>query len=436
MARGQLLYKKAKKIIPGGVQLLSKRPELHLPESWPSYYKKALGCEIWDLDGKKLYDMSYMGIGTCVLGYADKEVNQAVKEAIDNGNTSTLNCPEEVELAELLLEIHPWANMVRFARGGGEAMAVAVRIARAHTDKDKILFCGYHGWHDWYLASNLSNDKALDGHLLPGLNPKGVPRSLKDTSLPFEYNNTEKFLELLDKHNGKIGAVVIEPIRNWYPKKGFLETIRKETKKRGIVLIIDEVSAGFRIYPGGAHLALGITPDIAVFSKSLGNGFPVAAIIGTSKVMSAAQETFISSTNWTERVGTVAALAMIKKYKKNKVHKHLEKIGKMVQEGWLKAAKKTGIDIDAGGIYPSGHFSFQYPNHQALKTLFTQKMLDKGFLATTAFYASYAHKEKHVQLYLRAVEEVFTELKTAIDSQTVEKDLKGPISHTGFKRIA
>jgi len=179
MGKSQELYRKAKKIIPGGTQLLSKRPEMFLPELWPAYYDKAKGCEVWDLDGKKYIDMSTMGVGSCILGYADDDVNKAVKSAVDRGNMCTLNAPEEVELAELLLKLHPWAEMVRYARTGGESMMIAVRIARAKSGKDTVLFCGYHGWHDWYLSSNLADEKSLDGHLLPGLNPLGVPRALK-----------------------------------------------------------------------------------------------------------------------------------------------------------------------------------------------------------------------------------------------------------------
>jgi len=186
MGYSQELYKKARTIMPGGTQLLSKRPEMLLPELWPAYYEKAHGCDVWDLDGNKFVDMSYMGVGSCVLGYADPDVNTAVKEAIDKGSMNTLNCHEELELAELLCKLHPWAEMVRYARTGGEALSIAVRISRASTKKDMVLFCGYHGWHDWYLAANLTQDE-LGEHLLPGLAPAGVPKGLEGTAIPFHY---------------------------------------------------------------------------------------------------------------------------------------------------------------------------------------------------------------------------------------------------------
>ena len=435
MGIAQTLYEKAKKIIPGGTQLLSKRPEIFLPDLWPAYYEKAKGCRVWDLDGNKYTDMSYMGIGASILGYADKDVDSAVKTAVDKGSMCTLNCPEEVELAELLCKLHPWAEMVRYARTGGEAMAIAVRIARAKTGKDLVLFCGYHGWHDWYLSANLADNKALDGHLLPGLKPKGVPRVLKNSAIPFSYNNIKGFLSLVDKYKNKIGTVVMEPVRNYYPEKGFLETIREMTEKLKIVLIFDEITSGWRLNLGGAHLKLGVNPDIAVFGKGISNGYPMAAIIGKSEVMEVAQETFISSTYWTERIGPVAALATIRKLKERDVPSHLINIGKKIQNGWRESAEKNRLKISVSGIYPLGHFSFNYEDPLILKTLFTQLMLERGFLATDSFYASYAHREKNVEKYLEVVDEVFEFIARAIKENKVKKYLKGPICHSGFRRL-
>jgi len=429
------LYERAKRIIPGGTQLLSKRPELFLPKYWPAYYEKAKGCEVWDLDENKYTDASYMGIGPCILGYADEDVDNAVKKVIDKGSMTTLNCPEEVELAQLLCEIHPWAEMVRYARTGGEAMAIAVRIARAKSGKDLILFCGYHGWHDWYLSANLADDTALDGHLLPGLEPKGVPRVLKGTAIPFNYNDTKGFLSLMHEHKNEISAVVMEPIRNHYPKERFLETVRETTKEFGVVLIFDEITSGWRLNVGGAHLSLGVDPDIAVFAKGISNGYPMAAIIGKPKIMDVAQDTFISSTYWTERIGPAAALATINKLKKDNVPEHLIGVGKEIQKGWERLAKKHHLNITVSGIHPLEHFSFDYKNPMVLKTLLTQLMLEKGFLATTAFYASYAHKKKHVQEYLKAVDKAFEFIGKTIEEGNPEKYLKGPVCSSGFKRL-
>jgi len=435
MGKSQELYKKAKKIIPGGTQLLSKRPEMFLPELWPAYYDRAKGCEVWDLDGKKYIDMSTMGVGSCILGYADDDVNKAVKSAVDRGNMCTLNAPEEVELAELLLQIHPWAEMVRYARTGGESMMIAVRIARAKTGKDTVLFCGYHGWHDWYLSSNLADEKSLDGHLLPGLNPLGVPRALKGLTYPFNYNDTEGFLRLVEEHKDNIGVVVMEPIRNFSPDKEFIKTIRQVTADLGIVLIVDEITAGFRLNDGGAHLLYDLVPDVAVFAKGMSNGFPMAAIIGKGDVMEVVQDTFISSTYWTDRVGPTAALATIRKIKEKNVSGHLSKTGKKMKEAWESLASKHDLNIEVSGIDPLGHFDFKYENPLVLKTLFTQLMLEKGFLASTAFYASYAHKEEHIESYFEAADEAFGLIARSIAEGRSEKYLKGPVCHAGFKRL-
>jgi len=435
MGKSQELYLKAKQIIPGGTQLLSKRPEQFLPDYWAAYHKKAKGCKVWDLDDKEYIDASFMGIGANTIGYADDDIDFAVKNVIDTGNMTTLNPQEEVELAQKLIELHPWAQMARFTRSGGEAMMVSVRIARAATGKDIVLFCGYHGWHDWYIAANLSSDCALDGQLLPGLKPAGVPRHLKDTSFPFSFNNKKEFLNLMENYKGKIAAVVMEPIRNIKPEDGFWECIQSETKNNNIALIIDEITAGWRLNLGGAHLLYSIEPDIAVFAKGISNGYPMAAIIGKKKFMDAAQDSFISSTYWTERIGPAAALATVKKMELHKVQEHLIKIGKIIQNGWETIAKNIGLNIHVGSIYPLSHFEFQYSEKLILKTLFTQEMLARGFLATNSFYCCFAHTEEIAQKYLNAVEEVFSLIKKSINDNTSDKLLKGPVCQSGFKRL-
>jgi glutamate-1-semialdehyde aminotransferase len=433
--KGQQLYLRAKRRIPGGTQLLSKRPEMYLPEQWPSYYNRVKGVEVWDLDGRKYIDMSTNGIGACILGAADPDVDEAVKGAIKAGTMSTLNAPEEVELAELLCELHPWADMVRYARCGGEAMAVAVRIARASTGRDKVAICGYHGWQDWYLAANLAEEKALDGHLLPGLTPAGVPRGLAGTALPLRYNHIEELDIIVNQNKNDLAAIVIEPIRDHQPEQGFLEEVRQTASKIGAVLIMDEVSAGFRLTTGGAHLIFGIAPDVAVFAKGISNGYPMAAIIGKAEAMQAAQESFISSTYWTERIGPTAALATLRKHREKNVSKHLADMGRQVQNGWLSEAKQTGLNIEVGGIYPLSHFAIQHAEGLAAHTLFTQIMLEKGFLASGRFYATYAHQKKHVEAYLVAVSEAFGIIAEALRTNTVMSRLKGPVAHSGFKRL-
>jgi len=430
-----IMQEKAKERIPGMTQLFSKRPDQFSLGVWPTYYKKAKGVYIWDLDGKKYIDMSISGIGANVLGYSDPHVDNAVLNAIKNGSCSTLNCSEEVELADLLCDIHPWAEKVRYARTGGESMAIAVRIARAFKGKDKVAFCGYHGWHDWYLSANLTNGNALGAHLLSGLDPCGVPKSLKDTAFPFCYNKIKELEYIVKMHKDDLGAIIMEPIRNVDPEPGFLENIRNIADKTGAILIIDEISSAFRMNSGGAHLLFDLEPDIAVFSKALGNGYPIGAIIGKKNVMDAAQKTFISSTNWTERIGPVAALATIHKHKNENVGQHLINIGNKVQLIWKKFAEKHQVLIKVGGIPPLSHFAFQYENALKIKALFVQLMLQKGFLASTLFYAMFAHQNEHVNLYGEAIDEVFEQLKKIIEMKQVDKYMEGQASVEGFKRL-
>ena len=431
--KGVELWKKAKRLIPGGSQLLSKRSEMFLPDQWPSYYQSGKGIEIIDLDGNKLKDFTLMGIGACILGYADDDVNNSVKKAVDQGSMTSLNCPEEVELAELMFKLHPWADGIRYARTGGESMAIAVRIARAYTGKDKIAFCGYHGWHDWYLATNLISTENLNQHLLKGLDPNGVPRYLMDSAFPFEYNDITKLEQIMEAHD--IGVIILEPYRHEDPKDNFLQKVREIADKYNAVLIFDEITIAWRLNVGGVHMHFGVTPDIAVFAKAMSNGYPMGAIVGKSEIMDAAQKSFISSTYWTERIGPTAALATINKMINCDVPTHLDSIGQSIAEGWEKLAKKHSIDLKI--LKPNALITFdlKYPNAPEILTLFTQEMLYRGYLASSSVYVSYAHKKQDVIDYLSVVDEVFGILSDAIAKNDIKSRLKGPVKHTGFQRL-
>ncbi len=435
----QQLYHAAKSIIPGGTQLLSKRPELFAPDQWPGYYREAHGCEVVDLDGRRYVDMSSMGIGTCLLGYNDPDVSKAVVARVQAGSMSTLNSPEEVELAQLLLSIHPWAKKVRLGRTGGEAMAIAIRIARCHTDRDVVAFCGYHGWHDWYLAANRTSQDENDPlreHLLPGLSSKGVPRQLANTALPFQYNQIDSLAEIVRNHGSRLAAVVMEPTRNSEPAAGFLEGVREWCDRSGAVLVFDEITAGWRLTLGGSHRRLAVQPDMAVFAKALGNGHPMAAILGRANVMESAQETFISSTYWTEGIGPVAALAAVRKMQQVDVPKHTAAIGTQLREGLCRIAAREGVPLKLSGYPALTYFSFEHPDALALQTLLTVRMLGHGFLAGNCFYPSLAHTSGHVAAYLSAAEDVFAELGQAARDGDAADRIGGPVRHSGFSRLA
>ena len=368
MSTGQKLYKRAKRVIPGGNMLLSKRPEMFLPEKWPAYFSKSKGCKVWDLDGNEYIDMSIMGIGTNVLGYGHPEVDEAVMKTVRDGNMSTLNCPEEVYLAEKLVEMHPWADMVRFARAGGEINSVAIRIARASTGKDKIAICGYHGWHDWYLSANLNNDENLDGHLLPGLQPNGIPRGLTGTVLPFNYNDIEQLEQLIKDNKGEVAAIKMEVSRNEEPKDNYLQKVRDLATENNIILIFDECTSGFRETFGGLHKKYGIEPDLAIFAKALGNGYAISACIGRKNFMQAVQQTFISSTFWTERIGPTAALKTLEVMEKEKSWDVITKIGNDISNQWQNLADKYELNIITWGLPALSGYTFKSPDALAYKT--------------------------------------------------------------------
>ena len=435
MGTGQKLYKRAKRVIPGGNMLLSKRPEMFLPEKWPSYFSRSKGCKVWDLDGNEFIDMSIMGIGTNTLGYGHPEVDEAVMKTVKDGNMSTFNCPEEVYLAEKLVEIHPWADMVRFARAGGEINSIAVRIARASTGRDKIAICGYHGWHDWYLSTNLNSDKNLDGHLLPGLQPNGVPRGLTGTTLPFYYNDIEQLEQLIKDNKDEIAAIKMEVSRNEGPKDNYLQKVRDLATENNIILIFDECTSGFRETFGGLQKKYGVEPDLAIFAKALGNGYAISACIGRQEFMQAAQQTFISSTFWTERIGPTAALKTLEVMEREKSWKTITKIGNNISSQWKTLADKHELNISTWGLPALSGYTFNSPNALSYKTLITQEMLKKGYLAANSVYACTEHKQELVDGYFSELDPIFAIIKECEEGLDVNTLLEGPLCHSGFKRL-
>ena len=430
---GTELWARAKKLIPGGSMLLSKRSEMYLPQGWPAYFSRTQGCSIWDLDGREYKDLSLMGIGTNILGYSRPEVDAAVHETVNKGNLSTLNAPEEVYLAEKLIELHPWADMVRYARSGGEACAIAVRIARAASGKDKIAFCGYHGWHDWYLAANLSDDDSLTGHLLPGLEPNGVPKALTGTSIPFQFNDLDQITAIMEADD-QIGVIYMEVQRSDPPAPGFLEGVRALATKHNAVLIFDECTSGFRRAMGGMHLHYNVEPDLATFGKTLGNGYAITAVIGRASVMEAAQTSFISSTFWTERIGPTAALATLDVMEKENATTRVHEIGTKVQTAWEKLGADAGLTVTTGGLPALANFTITGLDPLAVKTYITTRMLDFGYLASNSLYASIVHTDEVLDAYYNCLSIVFGEL-AAMDDTQLAAALPFGTAQSGFRRL-
>ena len=433
MNKGQKMWIRAKNIIPGGTMLFSKNPDLFLPKYWPAYFERTKGCEVWDLQGNKYLDFSMMGVGTNILGYSRKEVDDAVRKIIDKGNMSTLNSKEEIFLAEKLVHMHPWAAKVRFARTGGEAAAIAVRIARAATGREKIAICGYHGWHDWYLAANLSNSKNLDNHLMKNLSINGVQKSLKKTAFVFDYNNFKQLEKIITEND--IAAVVMEVCRNEKPQNNFLDKIRKLTKSKNIVLIFDECTSGFRENFGGLHLKYNIKPDIATFGKALGNGYAINAVVGTDAVMKYVNTTFISSTFWTDRIGSVAALETLKVMEKIKSWETITAIGKKIKKNWIFLKEKYKLELDIyEGIESLPRFNFKSPNNLFYKTYISQEFIKKNFLVTNSIYACILHNSNQLNKYFEILDEIFLKIKKIENDELIlENLLDGPVCISGLR---
>lgn len=432
MPTGQKLWRRANEVILGGSSLLSKNPDRFLPDLSPAYYSSAKGCCVTDLENNSYLDMGLMGVGTSALGYANDEINAAVSEAVSRGVMSSLLNREEVDLAERLLSLHSWGGKVKFARSGGEANALAIRIARAAAAKEVVAVCGYHGWHDWYLAVNLHADEGLDDLLLPGLKPKGVPKYLTGSTVTFPYGDIDGFKDVLSSHD--VGVVKMEIARSSLPDSLYLQEIRSLTHKAGAVLIFDECTSGFRESLGGIHLKTGVSPDICVFGKTLGNGHPITAVVGADSVMSAAQDSFISSTFWTDRVGPVAALKTLEIMERDQTWDIIPKIGRKVKDIWTRIAEQNNVHITVSGLDSICSFQFNYEDNLS-RTFVTQEMLKVNILFNNIFYPSISHNDSQLSIYESHLDQVFFKLKRFQERDELRLALEGRPIETGFGRL-
>ena len=435
--RGPELWKNAREKISCGTGLMAKRAESFDPVSWPSYFSRCSGAHVWDLEGRRFVDFAG-GVGAILLGYGDREVSAAVHRRVTLGNYCTLASPDEVALAELLLELHPWAQRVRYARGGGEALSLAVRVARAATGRSGVAFCGYHGWSDWYLAANLGGTSALEGHLLPGLAPLGVPRELAGTAVPFKYNDLAAFEAALAQLEGRLAAVVLEPMRSEEPRDGFLEKVAARCRAAGAVLVIDEVTSGWRFGFPGACTRLGLAPDIAVYAKAMSNGHPCGAIIGRAEIMDAAKASFISSSYWTDGVGAAAALACIGKMRRVDAQPRVWGLGERIQNGLRKlAAEQPTLRVKIGGQPAAPSLAFDLgEDAPAARALMIRRMLSRGHLFSTQLYAMLAHDEAMIDRALAQLAEVLGELAAFHAAGRLRDEAGGLAAPTAFSRLA
>jgi glutamate-1-semialdehyde 2,1-aminomutase len=435
--RSLALYRRALELIPGGTQLVSRRPTRYANGVSPVYAVRARGARFWDVDGNEYIDW-VSGIGAIILGYCDPVVDEAVREQMACGTMYSINHELEIELAEELARTIPCAEMVRYAKCGGEACAIAVRIARGATGRDLVLFCGYHGWHDWYLAANLAAEANLNAHLFPGIEPIGVPRGLAGTALPFPYGNLAALGQLLDDHRGQVAAVIMEPLRSELPPAGYLEGVQQLCRQHGAVLVFDEVSSGFRIRVGGVQEYLGVTPDLAVFAKAISNGYPMAAVVGRRAVMEAAGRMFISSTYWSDTLGLRAALTTIREVRRRNVPGYLHRLGLELQERLNRAAEESGLRVRCGGL--SVHPALQFQTDDAavkgnLATLFIQEMAKRGCHGYTSFYLNAAQGAAELEQTVAAAREVFALMQDGLTRGALDRLLECDRQQDAFRRL-
>jgi glutamate-1-semialdehyde 2,1-aminomutase/spore coat polysaccharide biosynthesis protein SpsF len=410
------VWSRAEPLIPAGTQTLSKGPTQYVQGVAPVYLQKGQGSRVWDVDGNEYIDYP-MGLGCIILGHGYPRVNEAIQRQLQDGISFSLMHPLEVELAELLVSVMPWAEMVRFGKNGSDATTGAIRAARAYTGREKVFHCGYHGWHDWYIAGTTRN--------------KGVPQGSIELQFEFPYNDLTALRELFDAHPAQVAAVIMEPYRTTPPDSGYLEGVKELAHANGAILIYDEVASGFRFRLGGINEIYGVTPDIGCFGKAMGNGMPISTIVGPSEVMKIFDELFYSFTFGGECLSLAASIATIEELRDNDVYTHTWEMGRRLMEGYNRMASDLKVQqcTQVVGLPPLTVPTFVDQSgipSLLLKSLFQQEVLKRGILFGASHCVSYSHSEADIDMTLAAYYEALVVLKQALETGDVESLLDGP----------
>jgi glutamate-1-semialdehyde aminotransferase len=428
------LYARAEELFPFGVQLLSRSPHLSAFGQAPIYFERAKDGHFRDVDGNEFIDLS-MGCGPVILGYCYEAVDNAAKAQIDRGVIGTTNNELEILFAEKFCSMAPCAEMIKICKGGGEANAIAVRMARGYTGRDVVLFCGYHGWYDWYISANLEADNRLDEHLRPGILPKGVPAALAGTAIPFAYNDIQSLENALAAHAGKVACIVLEPTRSTPPAPGYFEQVRALADAHACVLIFDEVVTGFRMAAGGAQAHYGVTPDLAAFGKATANGYPLAVVGGSKEIMATQYDNFISSTYYSETVSLAAGLATLTEMTDKPVLQTINATGEAMMQGLTELVQKHALRAEVRGYGFHFDLVFDYgADTGRVATLYMQEMAARGVYTLGRNYICYTHSEADVQQVLAAAEESLAIIATAIGENRLDGLLHAPERKMVFKR--
>ena len=441
--KSNILYKKALKIIPYGSQTYSKGVKAFSDGVSPKFLAKGKGCEVWDVDGNKFIDY-VMANQPLLLGYADDDVNKAVKKQLDLGSTFSVSNKLEIDVAELLVKHIPDADGARFGKNGADATSIAVRLSRAITKRDHIAFCGYHGWHDWFIGTTDLNS--------------GIPKFNNQLAHSFAYNNISSLEKIFSKYKDKIACIIMEPItvngpiskpsgstkwKDYNKKNNFLTDVKKLCKKNGALLVFDEVVTGFRYDIGGAQKMFDVIPDLSCWAKAMSNGIPLSAITGRKEYIKFLEKTFFSFTYGGDCIGLAAAKATINKIEKKNVIDHLYKVGGRLKKGMNYLAKIYDLEeMIACAGYPCRSVMTikkfgQYQKPLITKSLIQQELMFRGVLWSQYHSISYSHKNEHIDKSLNAFEDAFKKLSKIVkNNKRIENSLIGKPCETVFTRVA
>jgi glutamate-1-semialdehyde aminotransferase len=429
-------YARAGQLIPGWTQLISRRADQFANGVSPIYAQRAKGSRFIDIDENEYIDW-VNSVGAIILGHADDVVDQAVKNQIDRGSIYTLNSLLEIELAEELANTIPSAEMVRYTKGGGEACAVAVRIARGTTGRDRVLICGYHGWHDWYQAANYEADPNTGEFPFAGIEPIGVPKALANTVIPFSYGDLEMLRQALEENRGEVAAIMMEPARSELPPPGYLEGVRALADEYGVILIFDEVSSGWRYAIGGIQDAVGVTPDMTVVAKAMSNGYPMGAVVGSRAVMEPAARMFISSTYWSDNIGLTATLTTIRELKRRDSETRFREIGEGLRAALDQAFTAAGLAGACLGLYANPYIQIDLPDEslrRKVNTLFVQEMARRGVHCLPSFKATLAHTPADIEETAEAAYEAFRLIRRGLETERLDDLIVVDLKKEPFRR--
>ena len=437
VTRSYEIYERAGELIPGRTQLISRRASRYASGISPVYAQSAKGSRFIDVDENEYIDWM-SAVGAIILGHADDVVDRAVGEQIKRGSLYSLNSPLEIELAEELVDTIPSAEMVRYTKGGGEACAAAARIARGTTGRDKIIFCGYHGWHDWYQAANYEADPVTGEFPFAGIEPIGVPKVLAGTVIPFPYGDLEALGQLLDEHAGEVAAVMMEPLRSTLPEPGFLEGVKKLAHAHGAILIFDEVSCGWRLSVGGVQEYLGITPDMTVLAKAMSNGYPMGAVVGSRAVMEPASRMFVSSSYWSDNIGLAAAITTIRELKRRNSAAFFLETGEKLRRALNGSIEAAGLSGEFTGLHTHPNLTLTLPDEtlrSKVNTLFIQEMARRGVHCPMGFSLNMAHTDEDIRQTAEVASEAFDVIRAGLESDDIDSLLVCDLKQEPFRRL-